>query len=599
MSRYEGMNQSLKEAYHLFWKRISDVWIRTTAGGVRYLPETLHLCDLDTAHEIQISSTKFSPATGLFVFVEGECYPHWPTINSIKLTPYLVSTEKSYRSLIDNPSPSPAAPLVLATAAAAAAAADDDLLALPSIIPFYNLSLQDMRCRIHCTNLENSPLPIDTTDRFGWNGTGAIRFLSSSHSPPALDSFESSYLEIPIQMKVTPTTTIQLNYLSLASSFHLMMKFSLQADSTSPPPSPLEITFSFTNNGDGDDPQQQVSCSIHGMKIILPMQRKFLGTAQRFPSYHWADDSTNSIPPCSSSSFDRFPPLSWQQISFQLLSEEVRRSFSPFDEMVMTNCQLQLAHLTEEESEFTWNIGFVLGSFDIFSAPVPAPVTSQSLDENSFPQSVLIVNPEVKDFCGCQEDDRYSESSPSHLITSPFCRFLFRVAVLFRWEAMQLQQGSHISLPVTQIYFFAIRNPEILATLLSGTQFHLPSSSSSFALTGSSFLLLAEGNHSINQRDLILCGGVTSSSSFKFNLTRDMGRELSELELSLTAPSLSSYRYYAIVIRPVSDYFPKAIPLQSCPVLLIRHPVLPAATDEVSGNRSLCGQDSLTGSASG
>jgi hypothetical protein len=590
------MNQSLKTASQLFWKRISDVWRRSAGGGIRYLPEmTNPIEDSDSSSQsdsdtILISSTNFSPAAGLFVFVEGECYPHWPTINSMKLTAR-ASTEKFYRPLTDEPIllPSPTDPLSL------------------PCIPFYNLSLQDMRCRIHCADLDTSstsPLPIDTTDKFGWNGTGAMRFFSQHPIPSSSDPLEaSSYLEIPIQMKVSPTTTVQLRYLCPASSsFHLVMRLSFETDSTSslPPSTPLEIPFSLTrSNGNSDDDNSQsleVSCLIHGVKRTLQMKSTVLGPAQRRPYYHWADESSDANASSVSPS-DGFPPLYWHQISFQLQlsSDDEFREALPLlslEQIELTNCRIHLTDLTEDEFE----IGFVLGSFSLFSSAASTALAPSllTLVNPSSQQQVLIVNAEVDDIFSCQEDGRYSDPTllptsflffpHSHLLLSSLAPLHIRVAVSFRWEAMRLRHGhgNCLSLPITQVYFFAIRHSETLVALLSATQFHSPSCSSSFLLVGSGLpsALLADGIPLCSEKDLILCGAATSSSSFKFNLTQDMGKELSELGLERAQVDISSPqapcrdRYFAIAIRPVSEYLAR-VPLHSCPLLLIRHPLGP------------------------
>jgi hypothetical protein len=144
---------------------------------------------------------------------------------------------------------------------------------------------------------------------------------------------------------------------------------------------------------------------------------------------------------------------------------------------------------------------------------------------------------------------------------------LSRFAVTFHWDSLRVCRGS-ISLPISDVNFFAIVNPQIVSKLLLSSSL-FPHHSLYELLTRLPVGLLLE------QRDLILVGS-TSASDFRFDLRPEMGLVREELTLpSLPCPDETKEpRYFAICVHPSLGASVGHLPLHvsSSPVLILRQP---------------------------
>jgi hypothetical protein len=381
------MSLPLKEAYHLFWTKISEIWCHSSQ--IRYLPT---LCD-----RFQVSSIKFSPATGLYIFVNGECFPHWPTLDDNVTT----QSQKYYQRLLTSTTSAKASSHSVSLSATS-------VLDLPSV-PFYNLFLQDMRCRITLPPTELSEsLPnrtIEVTDRLGWNGTGAIRFFSS---------IGSSSLEVPIEMSLQSLdtiTTIHLIYLCQESSFRFSVRLSCEIDYSSPlettPPVTVEAVYSMER----EEGLTRVFYWLNEEKIIVSDAKTLLlSQAQTAPSYCWADASSASPLSIDTGSDEE---LTWHRISFPVLSADLIDSLKStflsagdISTVKIVNCRMALDEITDLSASLTdktaeESLGLVLGSFEILSSLLP-----HIEEDHLASETIELINPQVERPSGCRDDGR-------------------------------------------------------------------------------------------------------------------------------------------------------------------------------------------------
>jgi hypothetical protein len=406
------MSSPLKAAYHLFWKRISEIWCHSSQ--IRYLPT---LSDPVT----QVLSIKFSPATGLFFFINGLCFPHWPTIDITSTSP------KFYQRVLTETTTPLTSGNTSVTSSDSNSVIPSTVLNLPST-PFYNLFLQDMKYRVtqqrnDSTTAPHSIASIEVTDRLGWNGTGAMSFLLPSSSPVT-----TTFLEIPMQMQLKALeslTTVRLNYLCPEPSFQFSVRLSCEVTFPSsglpeitPPPTTISLEVPYLIERKDNQSVPQVFCWVQGEKrIVSNVETMLLGRAQSTPTYFWADASFS--PPGSLDASFSNDEFFWHQITFPVHSSEMidllksisSDKLSGMMEIKIVNCFLSLETTTQT------TLGFVLGSFELSSSSSPPSALSEE-DNLLNQQTIELTNPRIEQLSGCHEDGRYaSHLTAAHLMT--------------------------------------------------------------------------------------------------------------------------------------------------------------------------------------
>jgi hypothetical protein len=327
LPRYHAIKSPLESKYSLFWKLISDVWCEKK----RFQPQN-HSLSPDQNSSFDFFSSTFSPSTGLYIFIDGVTYPHWPTVDTIEehIIPrkYLEVPREHQLGSSGNSLP---------------------------CVPFYNLSLQDRKWIIRHNS---SASLIDICDTMGWNGTGSIRFHSSSLEFGS--QIERSYLEIPFQLRWDPSNQakLQLTYCPTSNSFEMPINISLVIETFNSDKFPILIfktqTYRIKWNGQTD---VTVTCESENEVKTIHSDNWINSTSETKQQYCWCDE--HSIP-CNSR--EEYP---WTTTSFSL-SFPNDTSLPSIESVKIIDCQISVECLP---SDIQTETEVLLGSFTACTVP--------------------------------------------------------------------------------------------------------------------------------------------------------------------------------------------------------------------------------------
>lgn len=344
------MDGLLQSAYLQFWSKILNIWKRTTS--ILYT-EML----MNEGYFV----TNFSSSTGLYIFQNGECYPHWPTLETSSITSR-ISTEKACLPVRDLSS-------------------SNNNYTLPSI-PYYNLCLQDMKCR----SSDADKYSIQISDKVGWNGTSSIQFLSQRS-----EGSQSSSFDIPLYLKVNSTKhllTVRIRYMSNLPCYHFHLNFEMQFKRCSGGVERISNCLSQNYILMKHQDDVRIVEQLDGEERNIKSTTETLVRAQSTPAYYWADETAIEVNTYSIEG-------EWVQTSFQIEIDKSVQSEDCF--IALTGCRMHLDVTDFSNSE---NMGFILGSFEVFSGASISDYDINNIIESS--------GFKVEECCACIDDERCS-----------------------------------------------------------------------------------------------------------------------------------------------------------------------------------------------